>query len=271
MTAAIICKDEEACIGACLGSLADCAEIVVVDSGSTDRTLDIVREFAVRGLPVRLVENAWPGYAKQKQFALDLASQPWVFSIDADERIDDELRRALPAALAAADAPDAYRVVRRQTLFGLAPGRLVAPSRPKSLRLVRRGKAHFDLAALVHEGLVVDGRIGDIAQGGIVQDRPLRLDDQMAKEIRYATLKARQRVEAGRRPSVLKLLFNPPGYFLRNYFGLRLWRFGVSGFVHAATGAAYSFVAEGLHWQMWRASQARGAASTPKNAGSASR
>ena len=70
-SAAIICLNEAACIGKCLQSLRGFAEIIVVDSGSTDGTLAIVDEFARRGFPVRLVSQPWLGYARQKQFALD--------------------------------------------------------------------------------------------------------------------------------------------------------------------------------------------------------
>ena len=100
-SAAIICLNEAACIGKCLESLRDFAEIVVVDSGSSDATLTIVDEFMRRGFPIRLIEQAWLGYARQKQFALDQATQPWVFSIDADEWLDDDLRASLPRLVAA--------------------------------------------------------------------------------------------------------------------------------------------------------------------------
>src|SRR5580704_858646 len=95
-SAAIICLNEAACIGKCLESLRDFAEIVVVDSGSSDGTLAIVDEFMRRGFPIRLINQAWLGYARQKQFALDSAREPWVFSIDADEWLDDDLRASLP-------------------------------------------------------------------------------------------------------------------------------------------------------------------------------
>ncbi len=74
LSAAIICLNEAACIGKCLESLRDCAEIVVVDSGSSDGTLAIVEEFAQRGFPIRLIRQPWLGYARQKQLALDLAT-----------------------------------------------------------------------------------------------------------------------------------------------------------------------------------------------------
>ena len=117
-SAAIICLNEAACIGKCLQSLRGFAEIIVVDSGSTDGTLAIVDEFARRGFPVRLVSQPWLGYARQKQFALDEAAQPWIFSVDADEWLDDELRASLPSLMAADDAISGWKVRRSLTLYG---------------------------------------------------------------------------------------------------------------------------------------------------------
>src|SRR5277367_5669121 len=104
LSAAVICLNEAACIGKCLESLAGFAEIVVVDSGSSDETLAIVDSFARRGFPIRVIHQPWLGYARQKQLALDLTTQPWVFSIDADEWLDDDLRASLPRLMAADDA-----------------------------------------------------------------------------------------------------------------------------------------------------------------------
>src|SRR5882757_2744116 len=92
LSAAVICLNEVDCIGKCLESLRDCAEIVVVDSGSTDSTPAIVDDFIRRGFPVRFIHQPWLGYALQKQFALDQAKEPWILSVDADEWLDDELK-----------------------------------------------------------------------------------------------------------------------------------------------------------------------------------
>ncbi|HKI14229.1 MAG TPA: glycosyltransferase family 2 protein, partial [Roseiarcus sp.] len=235
--AAIICLNEAACIGKCVESLRDFAEIVVVDSGSSDATLAIVDEFMRRGFPIRLIKQAWLGYAGQKQFALDQATQPWVFSIDADEWLDDDLRASLPRLMTADPSVAGWKVRRSLTLYGRS--RPVSRwTRPEHiLRLVRRGRARFDPALIVHEGLTAEGETPIARQGLLRHERALPLDEQMKKEIAYARLKAEQRLQQGRKPSALKLMFNPPIYFLRIFFWNRFFLCGWAGFIHAATGA----------------------------------
>ncbi len=258
LSATVICKNEQACIGACLASLADCADIVVVDSGSTDRTLAIVADFQERGLPIRLFQRDWPGYAKQKQFALEQAQQDWIVSIDADEWLDAELRAQIPALLQAPEEVGGWRLPRVLTLYGETepPPRAVKPD--LILRLARRGRAHFDEAQLVHEGLVVDGKIADAPRGLLRHERGLRLDAQLPKEILYARLKAEQRLAEGKKPSVIKLVFNPPLYFFRIFITRRVFLCGAPGFIHAMTGAIYSFLGEALHFQMAREQRNKG-------------
>jgi glycosyltransferase involved in cell wall biosynthesis len=252
-SAAIICLNEGACIGKCLESLSDFAEIVVVDSGSADATLAIVDEFRRRGFPIRLINQAWLGYARQKQFALDQAREPWVFSIDADEWLDDDLRASLPRLMAAGESVAGWKVRRSLTLYGRSKP-VSRWTRPEHiLRLVRRGRARFDPALIVHEGLVAEGETPIARQGLLRHERSLPLDEQMKKEIAYARLKAEQRLKNGRRPSTLKLIFNPPTYFLRIFFWNRFFLCGRAGFIHAATGAMYSLMTEAIHRQLYYA------------------
>jgi glycosyltransferase involved in cell wall biosynthesis len=257
ISATVICKNEEACIGKCLSSLRGASEIVVVDSGSTDSTLAIVEELARGGLPIRLIRQPWLGYAAQKQFALDQASEPWVLSIDADEWLDDDLRADLPRLVAAGDSIAGWKLRRTLTLYGrLEPVSLW--TRPELiLRLVRRGRARFDESLLVHEGLVAEGETPVARHGLLRHERGLPLDEQMKKEIVYARLKAEQRLDRGKKPSWLKLLLNPPIYFLRIFFWNRFFLCGWAGVVHAGTGATYSFMTEAMHRQFYYARKRR--------------
>ena len=254
LSAAVICLNEAACIGKCLESLGDCAEIVVVDSGSTDQTLAIVEEFAQRGFPIRLIHQPWLGYARQKQLALDLATQPWVLSVDADEWLDGDLRASLPRLMQAAEPVAGWKVRRSLTLYGRSKP-VSRWTRPEHiLRLVRRGRARFDPSLIVHEGLVADEGETPIAREGLLRhERSLPLNEQMKKEITYARLKAEQRLKQGRKPSALKLVFNPPLYFLRIFVFNRFFLCGSAGFIHAATGAIYSLMTEAIHRQLYDA------------------
>ena len=110
VSACIICVNEEANIRACLESVRFCDEIVVVDSGSKDRTLEIARE-----LTDRITVREWPGHIQQKNFAIAAATNDWVLSIDADERVTDELRAAIQAVLQADPPARAGWEVARRT------------------------------------------------------------------------------------------------------------------------------------------------------------
>ena len=97
VSAVIVCQNEQDLIGECLDSLEFCAEIVIVNSGSTDGTLEIIEKYRADGYPIRLLHHAWQGYALQKEFALQQATASWCLVIDADERVDGALRQSIVA------------------------------------------------------------------------------------------------------------------------------------------------------------------------------
>lgn len=251
LSATLICQDEAGFIGRCVASLDGFAEIIVVDSGSTDGTLEILRDFLAHGWPIRLIERPWPGYAKQKQFAWEQATGAWALSIDSDEWLDADLRRDLPR-LIDQSAVEAWKLRRPLAVYGRESEQPKGTRPERITRLARRATVRFDDSALVHEGLVVEGRIGESAKGFLRHDRALRIDGQILKETTYARLKAEQRVLRGKKPSLLKLLLNPPLYFLRIFFSNRMFSYGVDGYILAGTRACYSFLGEALHWQLSR-------------------
>jgi len=248
LSAFIICLDEEEYLGNCIESLAPCAEIVIVDSGSTDGTAEMVQRYIDEGWPIRFMHEDWRGYAGQKQFALEQCTQPWCFSIDADERFDEPLRAALPKLLDAPESTVGWRITRRPHLigYGYTPKHV---HEGYNLRLIRNGCGAFDLAQCVHEGIVPDGHVGISKLGSLLHFRPLLIDEQILKENKYSTLKADQRVAEGKPRSPLMMFVNPPLYFLRLYLHHRLWRCGVPGFIQAMTGAVYSFLTESKIYQ----------------------
>lgn len=244
----IICLNEERYLGNCIESLANCEEIVIVDSGSTDGTLTLVQTYIDKGWPIRVFQEAWRGYAAQKQFALDQCTQPWAMNIDADERLDAKLSKELPKLIAADIDIIGWRFARRPYLigFGYTPEHV---RERKNLRLIRKDKGAYDLSQAVHEGLIALGEVKDADAGSILHFRPLMMDDQILKENRYSTLKADQQVAQGKPASVWKLAFSPPIYFLRLYLRNGLWRCGAPGFIEAATGAVYAFLTQAKIYQ----------------------
>lgn len=248
VSAFIICQDEAEYLGDCLESLRGLAEIVILDSGSTDGTEAVVRRYQAAGWPIRFRHQPWLGYAGQKQAAMALCTQPWCLNIDADERLDDDLKGVLPRLLAAPDTVVGWRLRRRPYLigFGYTPPHVF--ERP-NLRLIRRGAGRYDLRQRVHEGIVPDGRVEEASVGSLLHYRPLPMEQQILKENAYSTLKADQWVSAGGRARVVRLLFNPASYFFRLYIRRRLFLCGWPGFIQAMTGAVYSFLTEAKIYQ----------------------
>jgi glycosyltransferase involved in cell wall biosynthesis len=248
LSAFVICQNEEKYLGNCIESLRGCREIVIVDSGSTDRTVGLIHRYIDQGWPIRFFAEPWRGYAGQKQFALDQCTQDWCFNIDADERMDDALRAALPELLAAPTEIVGWRIARRPYLIGhgYTPTRVYER---RNLRLIRRGRGRYDLSQTVHEGIVPDGRVEPSRKGSLLHFRPLPMEEQVLKENRYSSLKADQWVAAGKPPRRLKMVVNPPLYFLRLYLRNGLWRCGFPGFIEAMTGAVYSFLTEAKIYQ----------------------
>jgi glycosyltransferase involved in cell wall biosynthesis len=247
VSAFIVCKDEESYIEGCISSLSMCAEIVVVDSGSTDKTIEIIKNLEGKDLPVRLMVEPWRGYGAQKQFALDNCTQEWCLSIDSDERVSAKLRNALPGLVSRADV-DAWKLTRYDYLpgFGYVPPEL---HERFHVRLFRRGSGAFNPSDRVHECIKVNGRVKKAMQGGLLHFRPVPLSEQILKENRYSTLKAEMKGERGIRSRPFKMIVSPPVFFLRWYFRYGLWKCGWPGFIRAANGSIYSYLTEAKRYE----------------------
>ncbi len=242
---AIICCNEEANIRDCLESVKWADEIVVVDSGSTDRTLAIAREYTDR-----IIERPWPGHLEQKNFALEQAAGEWVLSIDADERVSPELAEEIRALLRHDDIAETGFTVPRKTFYlgkwithgGWYPDR--------KLRLVRRGRAHW-AGVNPHDHLYADGAVGNL--GGDLHHYTYRDISAHLKTIDlFTTIAAEQLAQQGQRHALCHMLLNPPCRFLRMYL-LRLgFLDGLAGFVVAALGGYYVFLKYAKLWERQR-------------------
>jgi glycosyltransferase involved in cell wall biosynthesis len=186
----VIAKNEEANIGPCLDGLAFCDERIVVDAGSSDRTVELAQQKGAR-----VVTHAWQGFGAQKNFALSLAQGEWVLSIDADERVSPALAREIQRAIVEGRA-DGYEIPRLSSFVG-RDMRHSGWFPDHVLRLFRRGKARFS-DDLVHERVVYDGTVARLTEQ-LAHHSVTRLEEAISRIDRYSTAGAEMLVADGRR------------------------------------------------------------------------
>ena len=228
LSVTVIALNEEENIVGCLESVRFADEIIVVDSGSTDRTLELARDFTPR-----IFSTEWLGFAGTKNFALDQAAGSWVFSLDADERVSPALRQEI-LDIVNADGPlDGYRIPRKNYVGGRWIKHL-GWHPDYTLRLFRRGRGRFKDRE-VHEEVEVSGPVG-LLRAPLEHYSYRSLEEYAARQDRYARLAAREMRQAGRRPLPGELLWRPALTFL-NLFFLKL------GFLEGGLGLHLSLQA----------------------------
>lgn len=242
VSATIITKNEEDHIADCLKSarlVAD--EIIVLDSGSTDRTVDIAREYADI-----LEVTDWPGFGIQKQRALEKATGDWVLSLDADERVTPELAREINHHLAAPDA-DAYKLPWAVTIYGsrLDFGR----SGRAPLRLFRREGVSFS-DALVHERILIpEGRKIKTLRGRLTHYTHRDFGHSLEKSAKYAWLGS---LEKHRRGKKTRTMLYPTLRGLMTFIQVYFIRFGfLDGAVGYLTAVTYAQVTFNKYAGLW--------------------
>lgn len=236
----VITKNEEAVIRRCLESVAWADEIVVVDSGSTDRTQSISRELGAKAHPTA----DWPGFGPQKNRALDLATGDWVLSLDADEWLPPELQAEVRNTVAGPSPHSAFRVPRASYFCG----RLMRYSGwwpDPVLRLFRRGRARFS-NDLVHERLIVDGTVGELSYP-LLHESFAGLEEVLDKVNRYSSAGAQMMVADGRAGSLTSAVAHGAWTFMRTYVLKAGFMDGREGFMLAVSNA------EGVYYRYLKA------------------
>jgi len=232
LTVAVIAKDAETQLGALLESVRFAAEILVVDSGSTDGTVALAERHGAR-----VVRRDWLGFGRQKQFAVGEARHDWVLCLDADERVTPELAAGIAKALAE-PRYKAWRMARRNRFLGkwLAHGEAYPDW---SLRLFHRAHAGWS-ADEVHETVLTTAEVGRL-EGDLLHESAEDIATYLAKQNRYTTLHAEALHRQGVRAGYARLFVNPLVRFVKFYF-LRLGILdGGPGFAHVAIGCQNTF------------------------------
>jgi len=237
ISAVIITRNEAENIRAACESVTWADEIVVVDSESTDATREIAAECGAR-----VIGNQWPGFAAQKQFATDAASNDWIFSLDADERVSPELRRTIERLKSKDESSlaDGYRIARR-TFYMNRWIRGGGWYPDHQLRLFKRHQGSWG-NRLIHEsfqlrrGARVETLTGDLLHYTV---RDAAHHEDMIKQ-RYAPLGARQMYRDGKRTSGISTAVAGPSAFVRSYILKGGFRDGAAGLAIAKFAAQHA-------------------------------
>jgi glycosyltransferase involved in cell wall biosynthesis len=244
VTATVITLNEASNIAAALESLTWVDEMIVVDAGSTDATVAIARRYGAR-----VETRAWDGYSAQKNYAASIASNDWILSIDADERVPAAEIRAL---LDAGPARGGYRIPRVTWYLGRwIRGTDWYPD--YQLRLYDRRAGEWN-GRPVHESVALQETPGQLRHD--LQHYAYRsLSDHLATIDRYTTLSAEQWQKEGRRVSAAALLLHPAAAFLRNYLLRRGFTQGTPGLIVSALNSYYVFLKFAKLYELARASR----------------
>lgn len=244
----VICFNEEDQIEACLKSISFCDEIIVVDSYSTDRTVELAERFGAK-----VVQRAWSGYRDQKAFGLSLCTHEWVINLDADERVSPELRENILAALAQPGAGTSggketcgYYINR--VVFYLGRWWRTGGWYPEyRLRFFRKSRVTWG-GVEPHEKPIVDGATESL--GGELEHYTYKnMDEQLSRLHAFSTIAAREEYQLGRRATWKSLLFNPILRMLKFYVLKRGFREGMAGFIVAAFEGYYTLMKYAKLWE----------------------
>jgi len=247
ISAIVLCYNEADNIRACLESLTWAEEILVVDSFSTDETLEIARQFTDG-----ILQREYVGLASQRNWAIPQASFPWVLVVDADERVTPQLREEIDAIISSPDSCAGY-FIRRRNFFMGKEIRHCGWQRDWVLRLFRRDQGRYDDSRPYdyHVGVKVNGKVGRCR--GVMDHYPYRdLKTYLEKLRRYADWGGLDAAGRGKRASYWRLLFHPLGRFLRMYLLQGGFLDGKHGLVVCTLAACYVALQDARLWEIER-------------------
>ncbi|MCL5411595.1 MAG: glycosyltransferase family 2 protein [Patescibacteria group bacterium] len=237
----VITKNEEEHLSDCLESVRWADEIVVVDSGSTDKTEEIAKKYTKE-----VYYNEWLGYSEQKNWGAQKCRNDWVLCLDADERISLELRTEIEEALEEKNF-NGYFLPTKDFIFGkwILHGKW---SPQEHIRLYKKSKGSWTKD--VHEVVQVNGGVGHL-KNPILHVGHTDVSEFISKLNLYTQKEADDRFKAGEKISIGKLVFNSFRAFLREYVKGQGYKDGEHGFVLAVLMSFYQFSKDVKLWEHW--------------------
>lgn len=250
LSVVIITKDEEQNIAGALESVQWADDIVVVDSGSRDATVEIAKRYTDR-----VTTRTWAGYGTQKNYATGLAAHDWVLSLDADERVSSELAAEIQALMLSAPPMQGYGIPRTTWYMG----RWIRSTTwypDWQVRLYDRRVARWN-TRYVHESVTVDGRVGKL-RSEIHHHSYRDLSHHLSTIDRYTTLAVEQHLSENQGATALDLIFKAPITFIQNYLLKMGIRDGMPGLIVSIMNSYYVWLKFAKLWARQHGDNSRG-------------
>ena len=241
VTVTIVALNEEDYIGDCLESVSWADEIIVSDSGSTDRTVEICRSHGAK-----VFSDKWLGFGGQKNLCAGRAAHGWILNLDADERVTPELKFEIRDVLEGPDK-DGYHIPRKNYLGKVWIRYCWYPD--YTLRLYRKERGAYTNKC--HASVAVKGPGGRL-KNPLVHLSYRDITDYMERLQKYSTLAAKDMLEEGREAAVADLVLRPQAAFLKMYVMKRGFLDGTLGFILSLLNAYYTLAKYSKLWEMKR-------------------
>lgn len=246
ITAVVIAKNEEKWIAGCLNAIDFCDEIIVIDNGSTDKTTEIAKKYSDK-----IFEKQSGSFSDLRNFGLEKTKKEWILYVDADERIEESLKKEIIDIIKNPDF-SAYAIPRKNIMFGscVKHGGWYPDYQ---IRLFKKDKL-ITWEGELHERPKVDGEIGKLT-GDIIHYTHRNISETLQKKLEWSKIEAETRLKTNHPkitwPRILKVMI---GEFLRRYIKQSGWRDGTVGFILAADEAFSMFVIYTRLWEMQKKS-----------------
>jgi glycosyltransferase involved in cell wall biosynthesis len=234
ISAILIACNEVGRIGKALDSVSWCDEQIVVDGGSADETVDICK-----GKGAKVYQRRFDNFADQKNYALSLAQQEWVLSLDADETVSPELKQEIiSTVISPNNRCDGYYLKRRNYFLGKVL-RFGGQGNEPVLRLFRKRYGKFQ--GIVHERVMIEGIVGEL-KNSLEHTSTQTLEEYYAKLRLYTDLDAQRMISDGKLPSVARFVLYPFAKWFVNYVLCGGFLDGRRGFLYHALSCYYGWL-----------------------------
>ena len=230
----MIVKNEEKNLAKCLNSVENLVdEIVIVDSGSTDKTIEIAKTFGAK-----IFKREFDSFSNQKNYALSIATNEWVLHLDADEVLSKELVEEIKFVIINTKL-DGFYLIRTNFFLGKQM-KYSGINKEYRLRLAKKSVSKY-VGGIIHEELIVNGKVGKLKNIMIHNSYPT-ISSYFNKLGQYTTLGAKKLLEKNKKAKVIDIVFKPPFEFIKRYILKCGFLDGIRGFIWAVLYAFYTFI-----------------------------